>query len=494
MLLPLTLRRRLAFFALSIPERLIRGGAAVLGGTVHEAAQLFLPRIARQSRLYEASAKNLLRILVEGVGSVERPGAAQPVTQDAPAPKELALRKGAGNIVELGSIAAFGFSPLWLLAGASDFTHGSRVYLQALTEELKASGVISDGVDVASVDELLGVLEGTTGRTARLIDIPPLELAELRTSMTELRDGVTDLPSQGQLAGLYDALRRTAAAEDRSLLEVSQGIGMAFATSARKLSDKHVKVPYREDWQPVRDEGFAAYALRVSKPYGEAAAGHFHPERETYTERALKKIPTEEPATAFRFCDEFDDGFGWIAKERLRRTSHALKTRSDVWVFDPVMWGPALERIRELGQPAGVIQLLDRHERDSAAFAKELGVPHYVVPLQGITAASSLEFVPLVRSRFWKETAVWLPELRALVVGDALGTLRYFCAPGEPLGVHPILRMKPPRALGRYEAQHILVGHGRGVHGDQASQALQEALRTSRRRLPKALLGLVRSG
>ena len=494
MLVPMTLRRRLAFFALSIPERLVRGGAAVVGGTVHEAAQLFLPRIARESRLYEASAKNLLRIMVEGVGSVDRPGPPQPVTRDAPAPKELALRKGAGNIVELGSIAAFGFSPLWLLAGASDLTRGSRVYLKSLTEELKASGVIADEVDVSSVDELLGILEGTTGRTARLIDIPPLELAELRSSMSELRDGATDLPSQGQLAGLYDALRRTAAAEDRSLLEVSQGVGMAFATSARKLSDKHVKVPYREDWQPVRDEGFAVYALRVSKPYGIAAAGHFQPERETYTERALKKIPAEKPAMSFEFCDEFDEGFGWIAKERLRRTSHALKSRGDVWVFDPVMWEPALERIRELGQPAGVVQLVDRHARDSAEFAKALGVPHYVVPLQGITAASSLEFVQLVRSRFWREAAVWMPELRVLVVGDALGTLRYFCAPEEPIGVHPILRMKPPKALGRYEPQHILVGHGRGLHGDQVSEALQDALRTSRRRLPKALLGLIRSG
>ena len=54
--------------------------------------------------------------------------------------------------------------------------------------------------------------------------------------------------------------------------------------------------------------------------------------------------------------------------------------------------------------------------------------------------------------------------------------------------------MKPPKALGRYEPLHILVGHGRGVHGDQASRALQEALRTARRGLPKALLGLVRSG
>jgi hypothetical protein len=58
--------------------------------------------------------------------------------------------------------------------------HGSRVYLHALTDELKLAGVLAPDVDVASVDELLGVLEREIGGTARLIDVPPLELAELR--------------------------------------------------------------------------------------------------------------------------------------------------------------------------------------------------------------------------------------------------------------------------------------------------------------------------
>jgi hypothetical protein len=267
---------------------------------------------------------------------------------------------------------------------------------------------------------------------------------------------------------------------------------MAFVISARNVSSEHVAVPYQEDWQPVRDEGFATYARRVSRPYGEAAASHFHPERQTFTERALNRMPTDKSESdSFEFCDELEAGFGWIAREKLRRTSHALRTRGDVWVFDPVLWEPALERIRELGQPAGVVQLLDRHERDSAAVAQALGVAHYTVPVQGI-AASPLEILPLVRSRFWKEVAAWIPELRALVVADALGTISYFRAPGEPIGVHPILRLKPPGALARYEPAHILCGHGKGVHGEDAPEALREALNTARRRLPKAWAGFFR--
>ena len=206
------------------------------------------------------------------------------------------------------------------------------------------------------------------------------------------------------------------------------------------------------------------------------------PSARTYTERVLNRIQTGDEPESFEFCDELDAGFGWIAKEKLGRTSHALESRGEVWVFDPVLWEPALERIRELGEPAGVVQLLDRHARDSAEVAVALGVPHYAVPVQGITA-SPLEIVPLARSRFWKEVAAWIPELRALVVADALGTVGYFLAPGERLGVHPLLRLKPPRALGRYEPRHILCGHGKGIHGEDAPRR-SEAL-DRRRRLPR---------
>jgi hypothetical protein len=272
---------------LSLPERLVRAVFAVAGGAVHETAELVLPRLVRRSRLYEASAKNLLRMSIELVGRVERAAAHE---AEELAAKELAIRKGAGNVVELGSIAAFGFSPLWLLAAASDLLRGSRTYLETLVAELKLAGVLAEDVEVTSVDELLGVLERGTGRTARLIDIPPVELAELRISIGELAAEREALPSPRELAALFGALRRTAAAERRPLLEVSTGVGLAFLTSAGKLSRDHVVVPYSEDWAPLRREGFAAYARRVSGPYGRAAAAHFDADRPTWTEKAIGRV------------------------------------------------------------------------------------------------------------------------------------------------------------------------------------------------------------
>jgi hypothetical protein len=276
------LGRRLRY-ALSFPERAVRALVAALAGLVHESAEVLLPRVVRRSQLYEATAKRALRIAIELIGAVE-PSVPQPITAG-----KLAVRKAAGNVAELGSIAAFGFSPLWLLAAAADVLHGSRVYLEALVGELKRARVIAQDADIGSVDDLLGALEHTSGRAAELIDIPPLELAELRATLGEFRGDAASLPRPDELAALYRGLRVTAAAERRPLLEVSAGFGLAVLLSARSVASEHLAVPYREDWEPLKSEGFAAYARRVGRPYARAIAGHFQPDRPTWTERILPK-------------------------------------------------------------------------------------------------------------------------------------------------------------------------------------------------------------
>jgi aconitate hydratase len=281
--------RRAAEYLLSLPERIVRAVAAGLGGTLHETAELVLPRLVRKSRFYEATAKNLLRITVELVGGVERETEEIAVEFEQSA-KKLAVRKAGGNVVELGSILAFGFSPLWLLAAAADVTHGTRVYLDALVSELEASGVLAKGAGLSSVDDLLAALEGASGTTARLIDIPPLEVEGLKRSLADLRDDAKGLPTPPELAAVYQGLLAEADREQRSLLEVSMGMGLAFFNSARKVGRQHLLDPYSDDLRPVRDEGFAAYARRVGHPYAQAVGRHFDPRSVTLTARGLGRL------------------------------------------------------------------------------------------------------------------------------------------------------------------------------------------------------------
>jgi glyoxylase-like metal-dependent hydrolase (beta-lactamase superfamily II) len=114
------------------------------------------------------------------------------------------------------------------------------------------------------------------------------------------------------------------------------------------------------------------------------------------------------------------------------------------------------------------------------------------LPLRSLEAPAPFAPILLGTPPGWKEIALWWPERQVLVCGDALGTQSYFRTEEERLGVHPLLRLIPPRRLARLAPQHVLVGHGEGVHED-ATAALREALTTSRRRLPAALEGAIRA-
>lgn len=192
----------------------------------------------------------------------------------------------------------------------------------------------------------------------------------------------------------------------------------------------------------------------------------------------------------WRPIDEWTGGFGWIEDERIGRASHALLVAGRVWLTDPVDHDGLDDRVRTLGEPAGVLQLLDRHNRDCEAVAARLGVP--LIP--AYASLGDAPFTPLrVRdNKLGREAALWEPESRTLVCADVLGTLAFFRAPGERIGLHPFSRPFPPESLRGLEPARILVGHGEGVF-DGAADALADVLAHGRRRLPRAYLSLLRT-
>ena len=129
-----------------------------------------------------------------------------------------------------------------------------------------------------------------SGTTARLVDIPPLELRALRQSLADIRRDAASLPGPDDMARVYAGLLEAARRERTSLLEVSVGIGVAFFNSARHVGRQHLLDPYREDLRPVRDEGLGGYARRVSRPYAQAVARHFDTDQPSLTERGLDRF------------------------------------------------------------------------------------------------------------------------------------------------------------------------------------------------------------
>ena len=276
---------KILYYLASLPERLIRAGAALLGGLLRELAELALPVSVRRSKLYQATVERLLRITVELVGDVRGVYRAEKMPVE-----ELAVRKAAGNVFELASVLAVGFSPLWLLAAVSDLTGGAKVYLQTLQTELKRVGALPPTTDVSSFDDLLTALEGTSGVLADTVDVPPLNVADLRATWQALRGRMSDLPDAGRLSAVFADLQAAAQREGRSLLEVSAFVGLGAVHAGLQMGDTFLFQYYREAFQSIAQEGLTAYTRRVSHPYLQRAGSHLDPASPTWTQRLLRRL------------------------------------------------------------------------------------------------------------------------------------------------------------------------------------------------------------
>ena len=285
--------RRATEYLVSIPERILRAVAAALGGTIHETAELVLPRLVRTSRFYEATAKNLLRITRGARRRGRAPGRRRSPARSSPRRRSSPCARRAGT----SSSSARSSRSASRRSGSSPPRPTSRAARASIStrssSELKAAGVLAKEAEFASVDDLLAALEGASGTTARLIDIPPLEVEGLKRSLADLRDDAKGLPdaarARGRLPGARRGGRPRAALAARGLRgdgpRVLQ-LGPEGRTPARA--------------RPVHG-GPAAGARRGLRrrtrgasdgPYAQAVARHFDPRSRTLTERGLGRLTT----------------------------------------------------------------------------------------------------------------------------------------------------------------------------------------------------------
>lgn len=277
-------------YLVSFPERAARAGAALAGGLVYETSEVVVPIAVRRSRLYQAIVGRLLRILVELVGGVEGAYPAQEI-----AVRELLKRKTAGNVVELSSFLAVGWSPVWLLAGASDLVGGTKAYLRVLVIELRDAGVLAEDANVASFEELLTALEATSGLLADTVDVPPLNVTSLRASWEELKRQAADLPDSEGLEKTFAELQLAARREDRSVMEISSIVALGAVRTGVKLGNVHIFDYYRRALRTIVEEGLLTFLRRTSTPYLTRAGSHFDPRSSTYSERLLRRWTDRRP-------------------------------------------------------------------------------------------------------------------------------------------------------------------------------------------------------
>jgi len=226
--------------------------------------------------------------------------------------------------------------------------------------------------------------------------------------------------------------------------------------------------------------------------------------------RLLCPLVTDTTERRLETAGRFDGGATWIAypSESMQRASHVLLSEGECWLVDPVDAPTLDEWLAEYGEVAGVVVLLDRHRRDAAALANRHDVPVFLPPtlgpiadefdapverFEGSLAETGFEPTPVVERSRWRETALYRAADETLVVPEALGTASFFRAGSERVGVHPVLRPRPPRrALGGFDPERLLVGHGAPLLED-AGTAVADALAGARRRMPRAYAGMLRT-
>lgn len=180
-------------------------------------------------------------------------------------------------------------------------------------------------------------------------------------------------------------------------------------------------------------------------------------------------------------------GVTWVEQNAMARAAHGLAEDGRAWLIDPYEDADALAAVAELGTPAGVLQLLDRHNRDCELIARRLDVPLLRLPINA--DGTPFEAIPVISMRGWREVALWWAAHQALVVAEAVGTAPAF-ALGRRVGVHPMLRLTPPRRqLSRFQPARLFVGHGEPIESG-ADAALDDALERSRSDVPRLLLDI----
>jgi len=206
---------------------------------------------------------------------------------------------------------------------------------------------------------------------------------------------------------------------------------------------------------------------------------------------------------AYEELNRFDGGTSWLAHpdEAMQRVSHVLDTDAGVFLVDPVD-APGIDDLAaEFGDVAGVVLLLDRHERDATAVARRHDAPVYLPSFltrevdaptdrfDGSLPGTEYGLLRTLAVPGWHEAALFDGE--TLVVPEAVGTAPFFRGADEQLGVHPMLRLTPPATLRGLRPERILVGHGHGVD-EAAADSLRYALEHSRKNAPGVWAGMVR--
>lgn len=284
----------------------MRSASALAAGLVRETVVVALPIGFRRGRLYRTLVETTLRFLIERVGRVEGVYAAD----DQKLGEDFLLRRTAGNGIEVMGLLLFRASPVWVLAALADVCGFGKQLIPEIAAALKKEGLLDASASFATMEQLLDGLEHSAGQLAETVNTPPLDVASLRAEWAKLASAVRKLPapklpSRATVIGVWRDLGDEAAAQERSVFELSsllavaavgnlpertrvlsKSAAVALGMGGAALSDALLE-HYRSTLREIHATGYLAYGARQLAPYASAALAIFSPRQETLTARLV---------------------------------------------------------------------------------------------------------------------------------------------------------------------------------------------------------------
>jgi len=302
--------QQLAGYICSLPERLVRSLAALTGGAAYELGAVVLPARVRRSRLYESLVGWTVRFFIEELGEIE-----DAFPKADALPDDFVMRIAAGNVIGIAGLIAFRFSPVWVLATLADVAGAGRDLINEIALALEKDGLLEPGCHFESVDQLLDGLQRASGGLAETVTVPPVDVAGLRREWAKLRSAAAglpkvSLPSPARLRSQWRELEQEAAAQRRSVLELSSLMALStlrrlpanalWLSSATFTGVRRTGVVlglglldhYRTVLKEIHGAGYLRYWIREFTPYVRGAARQFSPARRSATERLFHRSPT----------------------------------------------------------------------------------------------------------------------------------------------------------------------------------------------------------
>ena len=211
------------------------------------------------------------------------------------------LRRAAGNGIELMGVIAFRASPVWVLAALADVAGFGRQLIPEIAESLKKEGLLAPDGSFATMEQLLGGLERSSGQLAESVNAPPLDVAGLREEWrkfaAEARQlPAPQLPSASAVTRVWQDLRATAERERRSVFEVSSLLAVSAVSElperARVLSKAAADRACVTAARPYRTRCSSTIGSRCSKcARSGSCATACSSSRRTRRPRSARSIP-----------------------------------------------------------------------------------------------------------------------------------------------------------------------------------------------------------